>query len=551
MQKQDRFRELKQNHFDVIVVGAGIGGLTAAATLANRGQSVLVLDMHYELGGCATVFHRKGTDYEFDVGLHYIGDCGKGGLIPRILEGAGIKYEEIEYLEQDPDAFDTICFPDYQFGMPRGIERYREKLLADFPEEEKGINRYLKFLQQVWDFMGIHSNPITALWVLPRSFMLMRYANSTVKEFLDTCTHNPKLRAVLTGQLGVYHQPPSRASMAGHAGVTNHFLQGSFYPAGGGQLFSDKMGESIERNGGKILLRSKVKKILTHDGKVTGVRFQNKHLGECEVTANAVVANADIKHTLLDLVDTKSLKPSTVEKTEAYEMSPAMGVVYLGITSDLKKLGHKNTNYRLYPGYDYEHCYSEVAAGRFPEKPHVFIGNASLKDPDNKHVAPPGVYNIQLMSAVPSQPESWGLTQQEVVDGSYRKNTEYLEKKEWLADKLIEETKRVIADIKENIVYQEVSTPFSLTRFTGATGGTSYGIAFTPGQFLHHRPPTKTDIKGLYLCGASTRTGHGIFGAMTGGVEAAAAIIGNKVRYDVLRNNRRAAADMKLAGASR
>lgn len=542
MQPPDRFKTLDRDHFDAIVVGAGIGGLTAAATLANRGKQVLVLDMHYEMGGCATVFHRKGKDYEFDVGLHYIGDCGREGLIPRILKGAGIDYDEIRFLEQDPEGFDTLCFPDFQFGIPRGYARFREKLLAAFPQERRGIERYFRMLQQVWDFMGIHSRPISALWVLPRSWMLMRHAKSTVAEFLDTCTRDEKLRAILTGQLGVYHQPPSRATMAGHAAVVNHFLQGSYYPSGGGQLFSDKLGEVVERHGGKILLRTKAERIVVENGRAVGVAFTNKHLGRRVAKAPAIICNADLKHTLLGLVGPAHLKPATVRRAEQFEMSPAMGVVYLGVEMDLKAMGLKNTNYRIYPGYDYEKGYGEVFDGRFPEHPHLFIGNATMKDPDNPAIAPPGIYNLQLMSAVPSSPESWGLTEAEVRDGSYRDNPAYLAKKAWYAKQLIEMAERVIPGMSKHIVYQEVSTPFSVTRFIGSEGGTSYGLAFTPEYFLHNRPGTRTEIKGLYLCGASTRTGHGIFGAMTGGVEAAAAVAGRKLRYEVMDSAKRAEA---------
>jgi len=543
----ERTGVLEDDHFDVVVVGAGIGGLTAAATLAKRGKHVLVLDMHYELGGCATVFHRQGKAYEFDVGLHYIGDCGKSGLIPRILAGAGIEYNEINFLEQDPEGFDTLCFPEFRFGIPRGIERFKEKLLEEFPAEKKGIQRYFKFLQQVWDFMGIHSNPISALWVLPKCLLLARYAYATAEEFLDTCTKDEKLRAVLMGQLGVYHQPPSRATMAGHAGVTNHFLQGSFYPSGGGQVFSDKLGEAVERQGGKILLRSKVSKIIVENGRVKGVEFYNKRLGTRTVTSDYVIANSDIKRTLLDLVGPQHLSKKTVKKTREYEMSPSMGIVYLGVKMDLKGLGHKNTNYRIYPGYDYEHAYAEIFDQNFPDKPHVFIGNATLKDPDNPKIAPEGIYNLQLMSVVPSSPAAWGLTQAEVDDGSYRKNPDYIKKKAWYAEQLIKATESVIPGMSEHIVYQDVSTPFSVTRFIGASEGTSYGIAFTPQQFLLRRPSRKTDVKNLFLCGASTRTGHGIFGAMTGGVEAAAAVSGRRVRYDVLSLGSRAESDPVLS----
>jgi phytoene dehydrogenase-like protein len=146
----ERNIEFSREHYDAIVIGAGIGGLTTAAVLAKRGLSVLVLEMHYELGGCATVFSRKGKGqgYQFDVGLHYIGDCGMGGLIPRILEGAGV--EPLDFREQDPNGFDTLYFPDFQFKIPRGIELFRERLKSTFPAEVKGIDRYIKLLYQVW-----------------------------------------------------------------------------------------------------------------------------------------------------------------------------------------------------------------------------------------------------------------------------------------------------------------------------------------------------------------------------------------------------------------
>jgi all-trans-retinol 13,14-reductase len=102
---------------DVAVVGAGLGGLVAAAHLARAGLRVACFDSHYVAGGCATQFARgpKSARYHFDVGLHYIGDCGEGGEIPRILAGLGI---ELPYAELDPDGFDTLVFPDLTFKIP-------------------------------------------------------------------------------------------------------------------------------------------------------------------------------------------------------------------------------------------------------------------------------------------------------------------------------------------------------------------------------------------------------------------------------------------------
>lgn len=530
----DRYREYTEEHYDAIVVGAGIGGLTSAALLAQKGLSVLVVEMHYELGGCATVFSRvgKGQGYEFDVGLHYIGDCEREGLIPRILRGAGV--EHVDFIEQDPAGFDSLYFPDFEFRIPRGAEQFKQRLLELFPREKKGIERYFKLLDQVWSIMGVHGRPLKALQVYPRCMLALRHINATVAGFLDTCTHDQRLRAILTGQLGVYHQPPSRASLMGHAGVTMHFMQGSFYPAGGGQVISDRLAEAIESKGNKILLRTKVQRMLIEGGRVVGVEFSNKALGTRCAYAPIVISNADLKQTMLNLVGESEISTRTAQRTKAYEMSPGMGVVYLGIRRDLAQEGMRNTNLRIYPSYDFEAAYRDVQNDVLSERPHVFVGNASLKDPHNPKVAPEGITNLQLMSVTPSSFSAWKITEQEYKDGSYRKNPRYLEMKEKFAAAVIRETERVIPNLSRDIVFQEVSTPITMMRYTDASNGTSYGMSLIPSQFLHNRPGAKTDIKGLFMCGANMRNGHGIFGAMTSGVEAAAMVVGKRFGQDVL-----------------
>ncbi len=526
----DRLRKLEQDTFDAIIVGAGTGGLTAAGLLAKRGLKVLVLDQHYVAGGNATVFRRR--NYEFDVGLHYIGDCGPNGLIPRALRACGVT--DVEFEELDPDGYETYVYPDMRFRVPKGIDKFRQRLKEVFPAEATGIDRYCKLLSQIQEFQKVIANPLSGMWVLPKSTLLLRWANKTFGEFLASCTDDARLKAVLGGQHGDYGMPPSRASLIIGAAVANHYLQGAYFPRGGGQIMADKLADAIEANGGKILLRATVEEIVVEDGVAKGVRFNNKHTGERVVHAPIVISNADLKHTIADLVGPSHLKERTIQKTAAYEMSPGLAALYLGIDRDLKAEGHPRTNYWIYPEYDYEPAYADIKAQRFVEKPFAYISIASLKDPTNPRLAPDGITNLQIMTLVPSSFEAWGITEAEYKDGSYRKKESYLAKKTALVDQLLAAAKPVFPDLEDRIVFQELATPITHRRYVNSSGGTSYGIALTPEQFLNKRPGPKTEISGLYLCGASTRAGHGIGGVTMSGLEAAAAVLGKKLIREVL-----------------
>lgn len=531
----DRFRTLDHDAFDVIVVGAGTGGLTAAAILARRGRSVLVLDRHYVAGGNATTFNRPG--YEFDIGLHYIGDCGPNGNIPRILHAAGV--EDVTFREMDPDGFDTFAFPDFKFRVPKGLDAYRARLIERFPAEATGIDRYLGVLHGIWSLQSIGGGVSASLQALWRARRAVKYLGSTLKGVFDACTHDAQLRAVLAAQSSNYAEPPSRVALVAHAVVVMSYLQGAYYPAGGGQTISAHLADAIERHGGKILLLAPVTRIVIEHGHAVGVEFESKHLGRCVVRAPVIISDADLKETMLDLVGATHLKPATVARLHQYEMAPALGVVYLGVTRDLRADGVPNTNFWIHPSYDQEPIYAEARSGRFHPEPFCYISIATLKDPNNPRSAPPGVANIELVTVVPSQPEAWGTTMDEMVNGKYRDNPAYRRAKDAFAARLIAIAERVFPGLDKDIVFQEVSTPLTHTRYTRSTGGTAYGIALIPSQFLFRRPGHATEISGLYLCGASTYTGHGIPGVMWSGVVVASRLAGTAVLRDVMGTGRR------------
>ena len=518
-----------RSDWDAIVVGSGLGGLTTAAYLATNGLRTLVLEKHYIAGGNAHVFRRKQM-FEFDVGVHYLGDCGPDGTIPTVLRGVGLE-GKVEFLEMDPDGFDTLMFPGIEFRVPKGKDRYRERLVATFPDDETGLHRCLDVLEGVASEFAKVKLPVEPQDV-PRLMQeapnFMKWGMRTLGELFDDCGLGQKARAILAAESGTYALPPSRAPVIMPAVLMDHYLKGAYYPKGGGQVLPAHFVDVIRSNGGEVRTRAGVERILVEDGKAAGVRLTS---GE-EFRAPVVVSNADLKRTFLEMVGEEHLSPQTVARVGNYRMALPLFCVYLGLDIDLSDR-MPNTNYLYSTSFDIEGLYQDCYEGRVPSELTLFITVASVKDPHTKAIAPEGHSNLQIMTMVPADYSLWGIEKGPASGEKYHRNPVYQSLKQRLTDALVEGAERVIPGIRDHIVWKEAATPISQEHFTLSTGGTSYGIELTVDQFGPNRPSPETEIDGLFLAGASTVFAHGIAGVMRGGVGCAGAILDRDLQSEV------------------
>ena len=524
-----RSRTAIPDRVDVAIVGAGLGGLTAAAYLAAAGHSVAVFDGHYVAGGCATGFARGSSSerFVFDVGVHYVGEGGPGDRFEQVLAPIGA---QVEFAPLDPDGFDRLIFPDFEFHVPTDRGLYRDRLVDLFPEERRGIDRYMATLAQVQSFHSSLSSSFGRLTPSVAAMMLLRSprvpaimaTGITTATLLDLCTKNPMLRAVLLGQSGDYALPPSEVSPLLHCGLVNHYFDGgAWYPKGGGQVIADRIAESVERSGGSIHLQTLVNRILVEGGRATGVEVSPRGGDVQTVRAKAVLSNADPRRTMLELVGSEHLPRRAARRAQDWTLSDGIFMTFLGIKGNVADDGLENCNYWVFDHYDTEALYSSVRANPDQLPQAAYITSASMKDPDSAGHAPPGYSTVEVMTALPSAPSWWSVDPAALGDGSYRKDPEYSERKQRIEDSLIRRLDSMFPGLGQRAIFRESATPVSHMRYTRASGCSGYGLAATPRQFGLNRPATRLPVPGLYCAGASCRDGHGVLPAVLSGVTTA------------------------------
>jgi all-trans-retinol 13,14-reductase len=511
--------------WDAIVIGSGLGGLTCAAYLTAAGRRTLVLEQNQVAGGCSQVFRRKGNRYEFDVGMHYIGECHPEGRMTAALRGLGLD-TRIRWRQLDPDGHSTLVFPGLTFRVPSDWDTYLARLIEAFPGEERGLRRCVGVLRRI----GAELRAVP----MPRPTLrdLLRFARQAptvallgqlpLNRLFAACRLSAAARAVIVAESGDYGTPPSRTSIALHGGFLDHYLTGgAWYPEGGGQVVPARLIDVITTHGGEVRTKARVTRILIENGAAVGVALDG---GET-VRAPIVVSNADLKRTYLDLVGPAHLTPQTVARVEKYRMALPLFSVYLGLDVDLTRQ-LPNSTYWCYPHTDVEALYRDVHNGQIPDEIPIFLTSATTKDPGNPHAAPPGHSTVEVMCLAP-QGAFWP------GDDGYRQDPEYLALKEHLTERLIDRAAAVIPDLRAHIVWREASTPVTHERFTLSSLGSSYGIEMAADQIGPRRPGPRTELPGLWLTGASTSSGNGIVGAVWGGMNTAGAILRRRFSVEV------------------
>ncbi|WP_256104933.1 NAD(P)/FAD-dependent oxidoreductase [Streptomyces sp. ODS05-4] len=510
--------------WDVVVVGSGIGGLVCAAYLAVAGRRVLVVEQASVAGGNSHVFRRRRA-YEFDVGVHYLGDCGPDGVLSAVLDGVGLR-GRVTYRPLPRDGFDRILIPGAVLDVPADWAAYRRRLTGLCPEDAPGIAAFLDVVAQLG---AERRDAVTAGQDVPvaelpqRAPQSVAWGRRTLRELFDHCRLSPRARTLLAAQSPNYGMAPDEATVALHATLVDHYLRGAYYPEGGGQMLAAGLLEVIRAHGGALRTRTRVTRVLIAEGSVRGVEFA----GGAVETARTVVSNADYRRTMLDLVGEEHLPRRLAAKTRDARMALPWATVYVALDREIDQ----PANLWWYRGDDIERYYDALRGGGADRTDFLFASFASAKDPVTRRIRPPGHANFQLMTLCPPGLERWGAGPDPAGRADYRRDPVYREAKDQLTESVLDAAEEVIGPFRDRLTHVETATPLTHQRYTLSSGGTPFGMAqWGP---VGARPDTATFVDGLHVAGADTRYGNGITGSAVSGIACAGRILGRRLMHEV------------------
>lgn len=496
-------------HFDVIMIGSGMGALAASSILAQVGKKrVLLLERHFKPGGFTHSFRRK--KFEWDVGVHYVGQMQTGSMTRRMMDlvtRRGVQWHAMGAV------YDRMMFPTESFDLPVGEENFRDKLIQRFPGERAAIIRYFKDVHKAANWMARWFVSKQYPWPIGKSITLMgrRLATMTTAQYMDRFK-DPLLVAILTGQWPDFGTPPSRSAFGFHAVVTADYFNGGYYPIGGSRQIATQAIKAVEDAGGCCLVNHTVEEIVIKNRKAVGVKVT--HQGkELLFTAPVVVSNAGGPNTFCKLIH-ESIETVERERALRCKRGPSAMVLFLGLKEDPRRHNFGDMNYWLYHQLEHNDPFSNAVEENVPI-PAAFVSFGSLRNPGQEP------HTAQVISIGHSN--QWQAYEKSTWK---RRGDQYEQQKQAIAERLLDFVYTRLPRLKELIDYQEVSTPLTIQSFTDHPHGMIYGQECDRARLAENAWPISTSIGNLYLTGSDVGT-PGINGALMAGVMTAGKLLGS------------------------
>ena len=492
-------------NFDVIVIGAGNGGLTAAAALAQKGLKVQLLERHTIPGGAATSFCRGR--FEFEVALHQLsglGSADKPGPLRMSLDALGIM-DDLEFVEMSdlyhvasPDGFRLTLKPDRH----QTVAALQEK----FPPEKTAIERFFDLIANYANEMigaFIFRDPEPSRQKYPH---LYNYAFKNTQDILDDFFSDPLLKAVLSVYWGFLGVPPTRLAFAYLAMLFFQYMEFKpFHIRGGSQALSNAILNKFISHGGITRFNCGVDEIIVADGRVKGVKTAQ---GET-LAAKYIVSNASPVSTYTELIAPQQVPDKAATEMQGRRLSTSAFTIFAGFDCEPQELGiTESTTFLM--------AHTDIGDGNIDRMHRPDIQDElmvfSCFDIADPEFSPPGTCQANIVTLKYGEP--WLRIPPE----------KYHAHKYSCADAMLKRVAQIYPGARAHIEEIEAATPLTHMRYLGHPHGAIYGFEQLKKDSLFFQLGHHSAIQGLLFAGGWAGD-HGFEPTLRSGITTAKSIM--------------------------
>ncbi len=500
--------------FDIIIIGSGIGGLTAGALLAKYGKKVAIFESHSIAGGAAHTFTRQG--FKFDSGPSFY--CGLGKNKPSLnplKQVLDILGESLDVVAYDP--LGHYHFPEVKFPVFSDSYKYGQAVAKVTPQGSKELENFESQMLGLYDCLkDIPTISLRSDWQL-LTVLLSRYfpsliktlfqvgiINGSVGDVMDKTVKDPWVRRLIDLECFLLSGLKAQGTVAPEVAfmLGERTRSGVEYPLGGSEAIINALIKGLKRWGGELYLNSHVDKIIVESGNITGIKLRKGDIVEAPI----VISNATLWDTYNHLLEPEYLPKSYRQEQLKTPAVDSFMHLHLGIKAE----GLENLTGHHVVVHD-------------SNKDITVPGNTcmiSIPSVWDKSLAPDNHYVIHAYTLEPYQ--------------GWEKNADYENKKKLRSQTLYKALEKVIPDIRQRVVLELIGTPLTHSRFLRRHQGT-YGPAIAAGKGMF--PSCHTPISGLYRVGDSTLPGIGVPAVAASGILCANTLVSPQVVEEVLKES--------------
>ncbi len=503
-------REMSVKQYDVVVIGAGLGGLFSAVTLAKNGLKVCVLEKNRQIGGCLQTFAlRKKV---FDACVHYIGGLGEGHTLHRLFKYAGI-INDLNLHELDSRGFDQILFGHEETRYPLGTRaHFVESLLPYFPQEEDALNRYLALISKVADQFPLY-NLRTGEAEEKLSVMSLELLST-----LRSLTGNERLVEVFAGNNMLYAGVEGQTPFYTHAMSTEAYLHSVRKVVPGSSQIARLLWRVLQKYGGEIYRHMEVVALKESGGAIEyaetadGVQWRARNY-----------ISAIHPAVLFSLTDSKYLRSAFRHRVGALPHTPPGVMVNLVLKP--QTVPYLGQNVYWHPSG--EVLAKETASGiHWPDTQALFY----MED-----LANPGfAESVSILVYADEKDFSRWKDSGNIIGVQTIRDKDYQKEKDAFADKLLEKTFGRFPELRDAVIARSIATPLTFRDYTGTPEGSLYGPMKDVARPAQTSLAVRTKISNLLLTGQNVNM-HGVMGVCITAVTTCAELLGMEYLLDEIK----------------